>query len=98
MTPNRHVVVIDHADDRVGDKETVQVIPFVVIESELTAVSVASVDVDDAARCCGNRRSPAVLKFYSRDPGQPSGDKPNRDQSNVAGSILDNSLPCSRSF
>jgi hypothetical protein len=71
--------MIDDPDNRVYDRVPIQVVPFAIVPPKLAAVSIASVNANDAIWCTLNLHSAAITKLYSCDSGEISCHKTNAE-------------------
>ena len=85
--------MIDDPDNRVYDGIAIQVVPFAIVPPKLAAVSVASVNANDAIWCALNLHSTAITKLYPCDSGEISCEKTDAQQPVVLNGVQDNSLP-----
>jgi hypothetical protein len=75
----KDLVMIDDPDNCVHDSVAIQVVPFAIVPPKLAAVSIASVNANDATWRTLSLHPAAITKLYPRDSGEISCDKPDAE-------------------
>ena len=85
--------MIDDPHNRVHDGIAIQIVPFAIVPPKLAAVSVASVNPNDATWRALNLHSTAIPKLYPCDSSEIPCDEADAQQPVVLNGVQDNSLP-----
>lgn len=98
LLPYNDFVVIHDANHCVRHKISVEVVPFVVIKSELASIRVAAINMNDSYRSLAGRYSAAVLKFDSGDACKLPGHERYADGRPLLNAVSDERLADARAL